>query len=208
MNANMNESSMTGMLNGIQPNYNFINQYGTNPIMIGILLIIILLYYVVFHYGTKTDMVTAAAASVGSSSSSSLSTLEIFLWVIFIVILVLNGVRYFYDLDITTSIKGIFSREPEVDINVTTISGEPIKKDPVPEIKYEKQVFHVPENKYNFSDARAICRAYGSKLATYDQIENAYKDGGEWCGYGWSDDQMALYPTQKKTYDLLVLIFK
>ena len=50
------------------------------------------------------------------------------------------------------------------------------------------------------------CRAYGSKLATYDQIENAYKDGGEWCGYGWSDDQMALYPTQKKTYDKLQTI--
>mgnify|MGYP001407546069 CR=1 FL=1 len=33
-----------------------------------------------------------------------------------------------------------------------------------------------------------------------DEIENSYKDGGEWCGYGWSDGQMALYPTQKKTF--------
>jgi hypothetical protein len=207
MNANMSQGSMTGMLNGLQPNYDFINQYGTNPVMIGILLFVILLYYVVFHYGAKTDAATAAASAAATiGPSSSLSTLELFLWVMFIVILVLNGVRYFYDLDITTSIQGIFSSEPEVDINVTSVSGKPIKKDPVPEIKYEKQVFHVPGNKYNFSDARAICKAYGGKLANYDQIENAYKDGGEWCGYGWSGDQMALYPTQKKTYDKLQTI--
>ena len=207
MNANMSQGSTTGMLNGLQPNYNFINQYGTNPIMIGILLVIIALYYFVIHHGSKTDAASAAAAAVTTTSpSSSLSMLEVFLWFMFIVILVLNGVRYFYDLDITTSIQGMFSSEPEVDINITNVSGEEKEKEPVPEITYEKQVFHVPGNKYNFSDARAICRAYGGKLASYDEVENAYKDGGEWCGYGWADGQMALYPTQKKTFAKLQTI--
>lgn len=205
MNANMSQGSVTGMLNGIQPNYDFINKYGTNPIMIGILMLVIVLYYVVIHYGAKTDSgIASASKSIGPSSS--LSMIEVFLWIIFLVILILNGVRYFYDLDITTSIQGIFSQEPEVDINVTNISGKPIKKEPIPEITYEKQVFHVPGNKYNFNDARAICKAYGGKLASYDQVENAYKDGGEWCGYGWSDGQMALYPTQKKTFNKLQTI--
>ena len=196
MNSNMNEDAMK-TLHGLQPNYDFINQYGTNPIMIGRLLFVIILYYVVVHYSVKGEVVTPTSVSTSSS------TLEKFLWLLFIVILLLNGVRYFYDLDITTSIQNIFSREPEVDINVTKVSGEPIKTEPVPEINYEKQVFHVPGNKYDFTDARAVCAAYGSKLASYDQVENAYKSGGEWCGYGWSQDQMALYPTQKATYEKL-----
>lgn len=203
MNANMSQGSTSGVLNGLQPNYDFINKHGTNPIMIGILLLVVVMYYVVVHFGAKTDAVSAASAA--ASSSSSLSLLEVFLWILFIIILVLNGVRYFYDLDITTSIKDIFTKQPEVDINITSVSGKPIKKksEPVPEITYEKQVFHVPGNNYDFSDAQAVCRAYGGKLATYDQVESAYKDGGEWCSYGWTEGQMALYPTQKKTYDKL-----
>ena len=45
--------------------------------------------------------------------------------------------------------------------------------------------------------------AYGAELANYDQIETAQKEGGEWCNYGWSDKQMALFPTQKETWDKL-----
>jgi hypothetical protein len=31
-------------------------------------------------------------------------------------------------------------------------------------------------------------------------MNEAYKNGAEWCNYGWSDDQMALYPTQTQTW--------
>jgi hypothetical protein len=216
MNVNMSQGSTNGMLNGIQPNYDFINKYGSNPLMIGILVFIILLYYVVIHYifkkeGMASGMSSGMASGMSSSSASSSSSvgmIEILLWGMFIMIILLNGVRYFYDLDITTSIKDIFTREPEVDINVTGINetiptDEPI---PVPEIKWRKQVFHVPDNKYSFSDSRAICAAYGGKLASYDQVEKSYKDGAEWCGFGWSENQMALYPTQKKTYNKLQTI--
>ena len=188
-------------LGGLQPSYDFVNRYGTNPIMIGILLFVVLVYYFIISDSMKKEVITSAAPGSGSSSSS---LLEIFLWLIFAALLVMNGVRYFYDLDISTSIKGIFTREPEVDINITRISGDDTPHDePIPEITYEKQVFHVPGNRYDFSDARAICAAYGGKLASYDQIEQAYEDGGEWCGYGWSEGQMALYPTQKKSFNRL-----
>ena len=204
----MNDDKALKTLHGLQPNYQFINKYGSNPIMIGILLFVIIVYYMVIKGSIATESATAAAASGAGSGASSLSLLELLLWVLFIGLLLINGVRYFYDLDITTSIQNIFSREPEVDINITKVSGEPIapEPEPVPEIKYEKQVFHVPGNEYNFQDARAICAAYGSKLASYDQVEKAYNEGGEWCGYGWSHDQLALYPTQKKTYDKLQTI--
>ena len=35
------------------------------------------------------------------------------------------------------------------------------------------------------------------------QVEDAYNKGGEWCNYGWSEGQMALFPTQKTTWDAL-----
>ena len=34
-------------------------------------------------------------------------------------------------------------------------------------------------------------------------MEEAHKSGAEWCSYGWSDNQMILYPTQKSTWDEL-----
>jgi hypothetical protein len=40
-------------------------------------------------------------------------------------------------------------------------------------------------------------------LATYDQIEAAYNAGAEWCVYGWSEDQMAFFPTQNATWSKL-----
>ena len=75
--------------------------------------------------------------------------------------------------------------------------------EPVQELKIKKEVFNIPDNTYTYDDAKAVCAAYGAELANYDQIENAYKAGGEWCNYGWSDKQMALFPTQKETWDKL-----
>tara|TARA_B100000927_G_scaffold291727_2_gene296236 strand:+ start:2302 stop:3315 length:1014 start_codon:yes stop_codon:yes gene_type:complete len=66
-----------------------------------------------------------------------------------------------------------------------------------------EEVFHINDNKYNYEDAKAVCKAYGGSIATYKQVEDAYENGAEWCGFGWSDNQMALYPTQQKTWDNL-----
>jgi hypothetical protein len=65
-----------------------------------------------------------------------------------------------------------------------------------PEIMKGKQVFHIPGNKYTYPDATAICKAYGGRLANYKEIEASYEKGGDWCSYGWSDNQLALFPTQ------------
>lgn len=66
-----------------------------------------------------------------------------------------------------------------------------------------KQVFNVSNNIFTYDDAKAVCKAHGAELATYDQVMDSYKSGAEWCNYGWSDKQMALYPTQKKTWEKL-----
>ena len=65
------------------------------------------------------------------------------------------------------------------------------------------QVFNIPGNTLGYNDAKALCSAYGSRLATYQELEKSYESGAEWCNYGWSENQMALFPVQQKTYDTL-----
>jgi hypothetical protein len=65
------------------------------------------------------------------------------------------------------------------------------------------QVFNIGNNIYTYDEAQAVCKAFDSDLADYDQIEQAYQSGGEWCNYGWSKGQMAYFPTQKNTWNAL-----
>jgi hypothetical protein len=66
-----------------------------------------------------------------------------------------------------------------------------------------KEVFNVSSNKFTFYDAEPLCKALGAELATYDQVKEAWDRGADWCNYGWVKGQMAVYPTQKDTYDKL-----
>jgi hypothetical protein len=66
-----------------------------------------------------------------------------------------------------------------------------------------KEVFNVSRNIYKYSDAPAVCAALGAELATYEQVKEAYEAGADWCNYGWTKGQMAVYPTQRGTYEKL-----
>lgn len=65
------------------------------------------------------------------------------------------------------------------------------------------EVFNVSSNDYTFYDAEPLCMALGAELATYDQVQDAWKKGADWCNYGWVKGQVAVYPTQKETWDKL-----
>ena len=96
--------------------------------------------------------------------------MEVLLWGVFIVLLLLNGISYIFNIDITASIKNLFTATPEIDILVDqeNIAGDiEDEETTVPEIKFTKQVFYIPDNKYGFEDSKAICKAYGGRLATY-----------------------------------------
>ena len=79
-----------------------------------------------------------------------------------------------------------------------------VQQNPTTPIQEEKnEVFHISGNKYTYDDAQAVCKAHNSRLANYDELESAYNNGGEWCSYGWSAEQMAFFPTQKNSWDEL-----
>jgi len=65
------------------------------------------------------------------------------------------------------------------------------------------EVFNVAQNKFTYYDAEPLCRALGAELASYEQVKDAWGKGADWCNYGWVKGQMAIYPTQKGTYEKL-----
>ena len=202
MSSNTNTTNTTST--EVSSLYNTMNSSLVNPSIMIILGIVVILYLVLF---TSLDSDSSSSFSSSSSSSSADSSTSIFgiLFVAVLAVLILiNGFQYLFGVSIFASISDFFSATPKVDINV--INGDRLAPTPVPELKLTKQVFNIPGNDYVYGDAKALCKAYGAELATYEQVEEAYNKGGEWCSYGWSDGQMALFPTQQKTYDKLQTI--
>lgn len=76
----------------------------------------------------------------------------------------------------------------------TTTSSSSIQKE---------EVFNISNNIFTYEDAQAVCTSLNARLATYDEIEDAYNHGAEWKSYGWSDGQHAYFPTQKETWQKL-----
>jgi len=187
--------------------YDYINNLLLNPSVIIILAIVLILYGVLFmslgnNISSSSNSSTSSNLSSDNVSNSSSAIITIIVVAFFIVLIVINGLQYFFGLDIIAKLKNLFTENPEVDIIVDTSRLAAINA-PVPEILLRKQVFNIPENDYIYPDAKALCSAYGARLATYKEVEETYKDGGEWCNYGWSDNQLALFPTQQKTYNEL-----
>jgi len=60
----------------------------------------------------------------------------------------------------------------------------------------KKEVFNIDNNAFTYNQAKKVCKAYNGELATYNQVASAHRKGANWCNYGWSANNMALYPIQ------------
>jgi len=179
--------------------YNYLNSYVLNPIVFIIIFLIIVAYYVLF-----SSLVNGNNDGIGDSErKGGWNIISIIIIVILVLLILVNDFQYFFSINVTAYVQDLFTSKPKVDIVVDQTAYEPSI---VPEIKFRKQVFNIPGNYYNYKNAEAVCKAYGANIATYDQIEKAYDNGAEWCNYGWSKGQMALFPTQKRTFDRLQTI--
>jgi hypothetical protein len=159
-------------------------------------------------FSSESAKTTSSSDELFEVSESSIfeNIITVILLFIFLILIGIYAIQYFYGIDIVAKIKNIFTNHPEIEIKVEQ-EKEPKKKDSidndVSQIMKKPQVFNIPENNYIYGDAQAVCKAYGSRLATYQEVEEAYNKGAEWCNYGWSEGQMALFPTQQKTFDEL-----
>ena len=67
---------------------------------------------------------------------------------------------------------------------------------------YDKQeVFNVKDNAYRYPEAEDTCKKYNARLASKEELEQAQKEGANWCNLGWLKGQDAYYPTQQEQVD-------
>jgi hypothetical protein len=68
--------------------------------------------------------------------------------------------------------------------------------------KSEKEVFLI-YNKVNYLQAKELCKIYSGRLATKEDLEDAFKDGANWCTWGWLDGEKIGYPVQEKFWTFI-----
>ena len=120
-----------------------------------------------------------------------------------LVILMLAGILFFLlqkfgILSVKTVSDGL-----DIEFHEAAAPPAPASKKQTSKSIEKKEVFYVSGNSYTYDEAPALCAAYEADLASYDQVMEAYSGGAEWCGYGWSQGGMALYPTQQATWESL-----
>lgn len=169
---------------------------------------------------TATNMASGATSVLGS-----LPWLAIFFFVVIVVVLIIVirtfsvQIRDGYE-KVSNQIREAlgYSSTPPAPTETTTPTTAPVEVNSVPEQAktdsvVEKilppggmsQVFNVSKNTFTYYDAEPLCRALGAELATYEQVKDAWEKGADWCNYGWTKGQMAVYPTQKQTWEKLQL---
>jgi len=176
---------------------NSINNFFINPTIFLILFLVIIAYVGLFmSLGNSTN------GSQESGDKGGMNVITIIAAIVLLFLILINIYNMYFSIDIITNLRNFFQGNPEIDIDIVQLD-EVNDVDNLPEIKLKKQVYNIPGNYYNYENAKALCAAYGDRLANYEEIEDAYNKGGEWCNYGWSEGKMALFPTQKTTYDTL-----
>jgi hypothetical protein len=98
---------------------------------------------------------------------------------------------------LVTEFKNVFSENPKINISTTNNTTASDLS-----MNFE-EVYHIPGNNFTYNDSKALCKALDGNLASHEQILNSQKKGASWCSYGWSKDQLGLYPTSRSDWDKL-----
>lgn len=177
-------------------------QFYNNPnTFFNLLVFIILFYCFIFLCGVPMTKETRP---------TSIYLFEQILWIIFITVIIADFFIYILGVPIIDLIFGVngglinswYNWHLSLDNNRPII---PLKNTDISNnIKIKKpEVFNISNNLYTYDDAQSICKAFDSRLATVEELHEAYDKGAEWCVSSWSADQQVLFPTQKSTVERL-----
>jgi len=161
---------------------------------ISIILFLFVFYLLIFITGIPMS---------SDTKPISIILIETGAWISLFIVFIVDFFKYFLGVPITDVLHDFFRHklidyDSDSDDVIFGKSSKDTKKQEEPPLKNE--VFNISNNIYTYDDAKSVCSVFGARLATYDDIEESYKKGGEWCNYGWSDGQMAYFPTQKSTW--------
>lgn len=158
---------------------------------VGILLLIIYGIGYLFTYITGDTKIP-----------SSINAIMGVLLIVLLILITLFFTREILNIPIVDILFGSFGDLVSTDVEDTSDASNNETTDSNNNATKE-EVYNVSNNLYSYDDAPYVCQALNGRLATYDEVERAYNGGAEWCNYGWSADQMALFPTQKATWEKL-----
>lgn len=173
------------------------------------------------HNAVVTSLPNTSSKVSAAVSESETDIMSLIILSLVVILILAGGLKYLFNFDIYAELKNFFT-SPNLRIDMES-KREKSKQQKIRSLKrmFRKnkkansvqqgtkpllgmpEVFHISDNVYNYEQANAICKAFDSKLATYEQVEDAYNNGAEWCSYGWSDNGLALFPIQKETYNKL-----
>ena len=187
-----------------------------------LLLIIIIGIYIgiFFLVGNNNNITSNGLTTNDSSTNMIIIVIEVILWAMLIALVYVNMMHYSDEnVSFRTKMENLFNTKlAELEVHADKEKEkEETKEEAKEETKEEtkcvnnggstndgnKEVFHFPDNVHTYSEAQKLCEKHGARLASYDEIERAYNNGANWCSYGWSQEQMALFPTQKAIYNEL-----
>jgi len=184
----------------ITKTYNYVN----DPIsIVSVLFFMILLYLIIYLFRIPS----------GTDKPITISLIETITWILFVIIVFINFFKYVLRinfLDLVSDVTNLSSLPSTYDYN---LSGNVIVDGNVKignidldlnlkQPTQKNEVFSVGKYNLNYYDAQAVCKSFDGDLATFDQIEDYYKNGGENIdGYSWSADQYAYFVVQKDTWN-------
>ena len=175
-------------------------EFGENPYSIVSIIVFICVFYGIIY------LIRLPMDSI--NKPISIMIIETIAILLFIIVLILDFFRYVLKIDLLslldTLINWLNTPEPTQTPTPTPTQTSAVATPCVTQKDTSgNEVFNIRNNLYTYDEAKSVCSIYGAQLAEYDEVEKAYNDGAEWCNYGWSEGQMALFPTQKETWNKL-----
>jgi len=179
---------------GVSKSLTKFKEFGENPYSIfSVILFLVMLYTII--YMVRLPMTKEA-------KPISIMLIETIAILLFIILLIFDFFKYILKIDLLALLMNSlidWFNEPLPTETTNPAKTAVVTTTPVT----GNEVFNIRNNLYTYDEAKSVCSIYGATLANYDQIEDSYENGGEWCNYGWSEGQMALFPTQKETWNKL-----
>jgi hypothetical protein len=194
-------SSLQGFSANLSNSLSNFKNFAENPYSIFTVLVFLLALYTVIFF--------VSIPMTSLLKPISIMIIENVTLLVFVILLIVDFFKYVLHIDLLnlTLDNLIDDLNPATSTTTPAIDdstkGTPISSCQPKITEPPGEVFNIRNNLYTYDEAREVCSIYGAKLASYDQVEYAYNKGAEWCNYGWSEGQMALFPTQKKTWDAL-----
>jgi hypothetical protein len=99
--------------------------------------------------------------------------------------------------EIENKIRANISFDDEGSVKATPSDSSPLNLFDRKIIKDNKEeVFYISDNIFTYNDSSCVCASMNSKLATKEQLIDAYNNGFSNDGYGWVDKQSAYFVKQ------------